>query len=122
MTNIAVIGSGYWGKNLVRNFNEIGVLHTICDSNPDTLSSFQEKYPDVNIECSLQNVLENSDVDAVTIATPAETHFKMAKMSLLANKHVFVEKPLALFVNEAEELQQLAQNKNLKLMTGHILL
>ncbi len=122
MTNIAVIGSGYWGKNLVRNFNEIGVLHTICDSNPDTLSSFQEKYPDVNIECSLQNVLKDSDIDAVAIATPAETHFKMAKMSLLANKHVFVEKPLALFVNEAEELQQLSQNKNLKLMIGHILL
>ncbi len=122
MTNIAVIGSGYWGKNLVRNFNELGVLHTICDSNPSTLNSFKEKYPEVEIQCSFQNVLQNPAIDAVVIATPAETHFKMAKMTLLANKHVFVEKPLALFVNEAEELQQLALRQNKKLMIGHILL
>ncbi len=122
MINIAVVGTGYWGKNLVRNFDELGVLHTICDSNPSTLSTFQEKYPEVEVECSFQNVLQNPDIDAVVIATPAETHFKMAKMALLANKHVFVEKPLALYVNEAEELQQLALSHNLKLMIGHILL
>ncbi len=122
MTKIAVIGSGYWGKNLVRNFNELGVLHTICDNNPSTLSAFQEQYPDVAVECSFQNVLQNPAIDAVVIATPAETHYKIAKMTLLANKHVFVEKPLALYVNEAEELQQLALSQNLKLMIGHILL
>jgi len=101
MTNISVIGTGYWGKNLVRNFNELGVLHTICDSNPSTLNSFQKQYPKVEVQRLFQNVLQNPDIDAVVIATPAETHFKMAKMALLANKHVFVEKPLALFVNEA---------------------
>ncbi|MBC8551037.1 MAG: Gfo/Idh/MocA family oxidoreductase [Candidatus Brocadiales bacterium] len=122
MTNIAVIGSGYWGKNLVRNFNELGVLHTICDSNPSTLSTFKEKYPEVEVECSFQRVLQNPAIDAVVIATPAETHFEMAKMTLLANKHVFVEKPLALFVREAEELHQLSLRQNLKLMIGHILL
>jgi len=122
MTNISVIGTGYWGKNLVRNFNELGVLHTICDSNPSTLSSFQKQYPIVEVQCSFQKVLQNPDIDAVVIATPAETHFKMAKMALLANKHVFVEKPLALFVNEAEELHQLALTQGLKLMIGHILL
>jgi len=122
MTNISVIGTGYWGKNLVRNFNELGVLHTICDSNPSTLNSFQKQYPKVEVQRLFQNVLQNPDIDAVVIATPAETHFKMAKMALLANKHVFVEKPLALFVNEAEELQQLALSQDLKLMIGHILL
>ena len=122
MKNIAVVGSGYWGKNLVRNFYELGVLHTICDSNPSTLSTFKEKYPEVEVESLFQNVLQNQAIDAVVIATPAETHFKMAKMTLLANKHVFVEKPLALYVNEAEELHQLALSQNLKLMIGHILL
>ena len=122
MKNIAVVGSGYWGKNLVRNFYELGVLHTICDSNPSTLSTFKEKYPEVEVESLFQNVLQNQAIDAVVIATPAETHFKMAKMTLLANKHVFVEKPLALYVNEAEELHQLALSQKLKLMIGHILL
>ncbi len=122
MTNIAVVGTGYWGKNLVRNFNELGVLHTICDSNSDTLQSFQEKYPGIEFQCSFQTVLQDPAIDAIVIATPAETHFEMAKATLLANKHVFVEKPLALFASEAEELQQLAIRQNLKLMIGHILL
>lgn len=122
MTKIAVIGSGYWGKNLVRNFHELGVLHTICDSNSSTLSTFKEKYSEVEVQCSFQRVLQNPAIDAVVIATPAETHFEMAKMTLLANKHVFVEKPLALLVSEAEELQQLAVRQNMKLMVGHILL
>jgi UDP-2-acetamido-3-amino-2,3-dideoxy-glucuronate N-acetyltransferase len=122
MTNIAVVGSGYRGGNLVRNFNELGVLHTICDSNPDTLQSFQEKYPEKEVHSSFQLALQNPAIDAVVIATPAETHFEMARTSLLANKHVFVEKPLALFASEAEELNQLAMRLNLKLMVGHILL
>ncbi len=79
MINIAVIGSGYWGKNLVRNFNELGALHTICDSNPATLRCFQEKYPDKNFQTSTDAVLQNPDIDAVVIATPAETHYELAK-------------------------------------------
>ncbi len=122
MTNIAVIGTGYWGKNLVRNFSELGVLHTICDSNPSTLSTFKNKYPEAEVQCSFQHVLNNPEIDAVVIATPAETHFEMAKLTLLAGKHVFVEKPLALFVSEAEELHQLSMRQNKKLMIGHILL
>ena len=122
MINVAVVGSGYWGKNLVRSFNELGALHTICDSNLATLRCFQEQYPDKNFQTSIEVVLQNTDIDAVVIATPAETHFNMAKKALLAGKHVFVEKPLALIVSEAEELQQLAVQHNLKLMVGHILL
>ena len=122
MIKIAVVGSGYWGKNLVRNFNELGALHTICDSNPETLRCFKEKYPDKEFQTSLEIVLQNPDIDAVVIATPAETHFDLAKSALQAGKHVFVEKPLALIVSEAQILKQLAMRKNLKLMVGHILL
>ena len=122
MTNVAVVGSGYWGKNLVRNFAELGALHTICDKNIATLRSFQEKYPDKKFQTSYEVVLENSAIDAVVIATPAETHFDLAEKALLAGKHVFVEKPLALIVSEAEALREIALRQNLKLMVGHILL
>jgi len=122
MINVAVVGSGYWGKNLVRNFDELGNLHTICDCNPRTLQAFQEKYPDKTCAASYERVLQNTAIDAVVIATPSETHFDLAKRALLANKHAFVEKPLALMVSEAEELQRLAVHRNLKLMVGHILL
>ncbi len=122
MINVAVVGAGYWGKNLVRNFNELGALHTICDSSPDILKVFQGEYPGREFQRSFQVVLRNPDINAVVIATPAETHFEMVKSALLANKHVFVEKPLAMIVSEAEELHQLAMRQNLKLMVGHILL
>lgn len=122
MCKVAVIGSGYWGKNLVRNFNELGALHTICDNNIKTLRNFQEKYPDKNVQTSYESVLKNSAIDGVVIATPAETHYDLAKNALLAGKHLYVEKPLALNVNEAEELNDLAEQKNLTLMVGHILL
>ncbi len=120
--NVAVIGSGYWGKNLVRNFDELGALHTICDKDSATLRSFQEKYPEKNFQTSFHAILQNPAINAVVIATPAETHFEMAKEALLAGKHVFVEKPLALVVSEAEELHRLAIQGNLILMVGHILL
>ncbi len=122
MVNVAVVGAGYWGKNLVRNFNELGVLHTICDSDPAILKKFQEKYPGKEFQGSFQAMLQNPDINAVVIATPAETHFEMAKSALLASKHVFVEKPLAMIVSEAEVLHQLAVRQNLRLMVGHILL
>ncbi len=122
MTNVAVVGSGYWGKNLVRNFNELGALHTVCDMNIATLRSFQDQYPDKRFHTSYEAVLQNPAIDAVVIATPAETHFTLTKKALQADKHVFVEKPLALVVSEAEELHHIAMDKNLKLMVGHILL
>ncbi len=122
MVNVAVVGAGYWGKNLVRNFNELGVLHTICDSDPAILKTFKDKYPGKEFQSSFQVVLQNPDINAVIIATPAETHFEMVKSALFASKHVFVEKPLAMIVSEAEALHQLAIRQNLKLMVGHILL
>jgi UDP-2-acetamido-3-amino-2,3-dideoxy-glucuronate N-acetyltransferase len=121
-TNMAVVGSGYWGKNLVRNFSELGALHTICDQNIATLRAFQEKYPQTRFQTSFEAVIQNPVINAVAIATPAETHYELAKAALLSGKHVFVEKPLALVVNEAEELNEIAGRNNLRLMVGHILL
>ena len=122
MINVAIVGSGYWGKNLVRNFSELGVLHTICDKDIATLRSFQEKYPDKQFQTSFETVLQSPAIDAVVIATPAETHFELARRALSADKHTFVEKPLALVDTEAEELHRIALNRNLKLMVGHILI
>jgi len=120
--NIAVIGSGYWGKNLVRNFAELGALHTICDSSPETLKQFEKPYPDVNRETDFASVLANSAIKGVVIASPAAMHHAMAKQALLADKDVFVEKPLSLTVEEGEELVKLAEDRNKILMVGHVLI
>lgn len=119
--NIAVIGCGYWGKNLVRNFYELDALHTICDIDESTLLSLQKKYPRVSISHDHRQILKNPEIKAVAIVTPAATHFALAKEALLSNKDVFVEKPIALKYSEGEELVSLSQEKNKILMVGHIL-
>ncbi len=119
--NIAVVGCGYWGKNLVRNFAELGVLHTICDSSPETLNRFENLYPDVERETSLEAVLSGDEIKAVVISSPAALHYTMARQALLAGKDVFVEKPLSLKVEEGEELVELAQERGRVLMVGHLL-
>jgi UDP-2-acetamido-3-amino-2,3-dideoxy-glucuronate N-acetyltransferase len=119
--NIAVIGAGYWGKNLIRNFFELGALHTICDNNPQVLGQFEATYPDVAREISLGNVLTSNEIKGVVIASPAALHYSMAREALLAGKDVFVEKPLALRVGEGIELVRLAEEKGKLLMVGHLL-
>lgn len=119
--NIAVIGCGYWGKNLVRNFAELGALHTICDSSPEALSKVGSLYPNVHKETSLKTVLTNKEIQGVVISSPAVFHYSMAKQALLAGKDVFVEKPLSLTVKEGEEIVKLAEEKNQILMVGHLL-
>ncbi|MBA7649068.1 Inositol 2-dehydrogenase/D-chiro-inositol 3-dehydrogenase [subsurface metagenome] len=119
--NIAVIGCGHWGKNLVRNFAELGALHTICDSSPETLSRFETLYPDVNRETDFEQVLAQKEIRGAVISTPAALHYSMTKQALLANKDVFVEKPLSLTVEEGEELVKLAEEKDEILMVGHVL-
>jgi len=121
MKNIAVIGAGYWGKNLVRNFSDLGVLKTICDPLADVQKSMQGLYPSIGIESELSRVLEDDDIQAVAIATPAETHFEVGLKALTAGKHVFMEKPLCLDVRHAEELIHLAEDKKRILMVGHVL-
>jgi UDP-2-acetamido-3-amino-2,3-dideoxy-glucuronate N-acetyltransferase len=119
--NIAVIGCGYWGKNLVRNFAELGALHTVCDSNPKILESLKSLYPEVNAETDYHRVLANKQIQGVVIATPAVSHYLMAKEALGLDKDVFVEKPLALEVEQGRELVELAERNNRVLLVGHLL-
>lgn len=119
--NIAVVGSGYWGKNLVRNFYELNALKTICDLNEDMLKEFKLKYPEVKTTNSFRNILKDDEIKGVVISTPAVLHYKMVKEALKYGKDVFVEKPLALDVNEGKELVEIARNNGSLLMIGHIL-
>jgi len=119
--NIAVIGCGYWGKNLIRNFNDLKALYAICDSDEERLASLAEQYPSVLIQKDYEDVLSDSRVKAVVISTPAVTHYDLAKKALSAEKDVFIEKPIALDYPDGEELVNLAEQKNKILMVGHIL-
>ena len=120
-TGVAVIGSGYWGKNLVRNFYQLNALKLICDNKKSVLNNFRQQYPDVETCLNLSEALKRDNINAVAIATPAETHFELVKEFLLAGKDVFVEKPLALTENEGGELVKIAEHNNRILMVGHIL-
>ena len=118
---IAVVGAGYWGANLVRVFNQLGVLYRICDFSAKRLQQLAEQYPAVTLDTSYEAVLDDPEVDAIVIATPAETHYKMARQALLAGKDTYVEKPLTLRCDEAERLTSLAESQGRILMVGHLL-
>ena len=121
IAEIAVIGSGYWGKNLVRNYHQLGALKLICDSNESALENFKSQYKQVETCVALNDVIGRSDIKGVVIATPAETHYTLAREALLAGKHVYVEKPLVLHEKEAQELIAIADKAKLTLMVGHLL-
>jgi UDP-2-acetamido-3-amino-2,3-dideoxy-glucuronate N-acetyltransferase len=116
-----VIGAGYWGKNLIRNFDSLGVLGAICDNSEGTIEEFEKSYPHVETTHSFQSILENASIEAVAIASPAEMHYQMVKEGLLSGKHIFVEKPLALHEEEGIELEELAKERKKVLMVGHLL-
>ena len=118
---IAVVGAGYWGENLIRVFHQLGVLYRICDSQPERLEKLGAKYLDVKTEGSLDAIANDSEIDGVVIATPAETHFGLAKRLLEAGKDVFVEKPMVLHCEEAEQLMDTAERHKRILMGGHLL-
>ena len=119
---VAVLGAGIWGKNLVRNFYNLNYLDTVCDMDPENRKKVEAEYPGVKLTPDFSEVLNNKDIDAVVIATPSHTHFKLVKMALEAGKHVYVEKPIATASKEALILKELAESKNLVLMVGHLLL
>jgi UDP-2-acetamido-3-amino-2,3-dideoxy-glucuronate N-acetyltransferase len=119
--NIAVIGAGYWGINLVRVFRQLGALKRVCDFNAKRLDALQKQYPDLRTGSSIDDVLEDSSIDGIVIATPAESHYSIATRALLAGKDVFCEKPLTLHCEEAQELTDLASRLNRILMVGHLL-
>lgn len=118
---IAVIGAGNWGRNLIRNFSELNALAAVSDKSPANLKEMQALYPSCEFFISLKDVLSHPNIDAVVIATPAETHFVLAREALLSGKHVFVEKPMTLIEKEAEELIALSLEKRLIFMVGHLL-
>jgi UDP-2-acetamido-3-amino-2,3-dideoxy-glucuronate N-acetyltransferase len=118
---LAVIGSGYWGKNLVRNYHGLGALSLICDKNETVLDGFREQYPGVETCLAVSDVLARDDVQGVVIATPAETHYYLAREAILAGKHVYVEKPLVLDEDQGRELIELAEKQGMVLMVGHLL-
>ncbi len=118
--NVAVVGGGYWGKNLVRNFAELGALHTVCDSDPRVLERYGT-LDGVTLESDYEKVLQDHDVLAVVLASPARMHYAMARTALVAGKDVFVEKPLALNVRDGQELVDLAESLGRVLLVGHLL-
>ena len=119
--SVAVMGAGYWGKNLVRNFYEIGALKCIYDTNNSLYGQYKEKYPSIEFVKESDKIFSEPEIEAIVIATPAETHYEIVKKALNAGKHVFVEKPLALDVEQGIELVSLSRDKNRILMVGHIL-
>jgi len=121
MRDVALIGGGYWGKNLARNLHSLGVLHTLCDTHEQTLNGFSTGYEGVEKTTSVDAVLDNSAISKVFIAAPAALHYTLAKSALLRGKDVFVEKPLCLTVPEAEELVALSGRLEKILMVGHLL-
>jgi len=124
MIAIVLIGYGYWGKNLARNFfNTPGCkLHTIVDADMQRLASVAKLYPGVSTTAEIDEAIQNPAVDAIVLATPVFSHYSLARKALLAGKHVLVEKPMTASVEEALELIDLAQQKKLLLMPDHTFL
>ena len=119
--HVALLGCGYWGKNLARNLHELGALQLVCDPAESGRTAAAENAPGVATSSEFNDALKSDDIKAVAIATPAETHFELAVAALNAGKDVFVEKPLALQASEGEQLNDLAQELGRVLMVGHLL-
>ncbi len=119
-TNVAVIGCGYWGKNLVRNFHQLNALGLVCDMTAAGREKAKQIAPETPVVADVGQVLA-SNVSGVVIATPAETHYDVARRALLADKDVFVEKPLALTYEQGLELVRLAEQHERILLVGHVL-
>ncbi len=120
-TCVAVAGCGYWGKNLVRNFHELGALGGVCDPDAAAVARMQDAYEGLHAFGSFDEVLASPEVAGVCLATPADAHFGMARDALRAGKHVFVEKPLALNAADGRALVSLAEEQARILMVGHLL-
>jgi UDP-2-acetamido-3-amino-2,3-dideoxy-glucuronate N-acetyltransferase len=119
--DLALVGAGYWGKNLARNFNALGALHTLCDTQRSALEAYGPDYAAVRKTARLDDVLADPAITKVAIAAPAGSHYQLAKACLEADRDVFVEKPLCLELRDAEELVGLAQARARVLMVGHLL-
>ena len=119
---IAVVGCGMWGRNIVRNFYNLNVLDTVCDIDEENRKKVLEQYPGVKVTTNFNEIINNKEITAVAIVTPSHTHFKLVKAALEAGKNVYVEKPISTVAQEARDLSELAHEKGLVLMVGHLLL
>jgi predicted dehydrogenase len=121
---LAVIGTGHWGPNLIRNFYEDPRvdLRVICDVDRNRAKAIASRFRDLGSTTEVDDIINDPTIDAVVICTPTETHYELARRCLMAGKHLFVEKPMAKTSAECEELIEIAREKNLKLMVGHVFL
>jgi predicted dehydrogenase len=121
---VGVVGYGYWGPNVVRNFHGLDTCEvvSVCDKNAAVLKRARRQYPTVQMTTDVSDILTSPDIDAVAIVTPVWTHFPLAKLALENGKHVFLEKPLTSTTEQAEALIELADRKKLKLMVDHTFL
>jgi predicted dehydrogenase len=124
MINVGVIGYGYWGPNVTRNFNDTpgARVTAISDADAGSLARAAQGYPGVRLEQNCTGLLCATDLDMIAIVTPVSSHFELAKAALQNGKHVFIEKPFTASVAQAEELVELAERKNLKIMVDHTFL
>jgi len=120
-SGVAVVGAGYWGKNLLRNFHDLNALGAVCDVDEERARTYRGQYPEARILSAYSEVLRDQSINAVAIATPAETHEDLVREALLSGKDVFVEKPLCLSVSRGRELVALASRQDRILMVGHLL-
>jgi predicted dehydrogenase len=123
MINLGIMGVGYWGPNLVRDFTQLSEANIlrVCDLKEENLSKIKNRYPQLKTTKNYLDLIQNQKIEALVISTPAVTHFKLTKEGLLNNKHIFCEKPLALSTKEGEELVRLSREKEKILMVGHLL-
>jgi predicted dehydrogenase len=121
MINIGIIGFGYWGPNIVRNFSsaEGARVVSICDGSQDARKRASKAYPNITVTGNYNDILNSPDIDAVAVITPVSTHFELAKRALQNGKHVFVEKPFTSSAAHAEKLIELAEKKKLTIMVDH---
>ncbi|MDQ2910609.1 MAG: Gfo/Idh/MocA family oxidoreductase [Actinomycetota bacterium] len=119
---VGLVGLGYWGPNLARNFDELAELRWLCDLDPELRERYASRYPNARMTADFEDVLGDPEVEAVVVATPAITHYELSKRALEAGKHVLVEKPPAMNAAEAEDLVATAEANGLVLMPGHLLL
>lgn len=124
MIRVGVIGYGYWGPNIVRNFHgtEGFQVHSVCDKSPDSLQRAKKIYPALTYTQDVKDILESTDIDVVAVITPPWTHYELAKAALQNGKHVFVEKPFTWKSEQAEELIEIAERRHLKIMVDHTFL
>ena len=121
---LGMVGLGYWGPNLLRNFDQLPGSHVkvVCDLDAPSLTKAQQQYPYLSVTDSYDTLLNDPEIDAVVIATPAKTHSSLAKQALLHGKHIFIEKPLTLDVQHAIELVELSEQTDRILMVGHLMM